>query len=555
MDTKKSNSSIQVYSVFDRIPLNSGFFPIRLKATNYTKNPLKVPLLSKCAGNYGRSTTLENTWNMNIPPSGAYEEVLIPVINIGTYGNGMELTANTEGAHRYRGRIDLAHTPLAITRAQSSLKGASLKTKLENEISKSKSSHRVHHGSNDLAEFAVNAMIKNPDQLLGWDYFIITESELDQLGEVENEYQALAFERFLKRGGQLWVIDMDHIEGRLPARWQAVELKKELISKKPLKARYSVGLGQVCIQEKSKIQWSAMEKHKTLTQVMSNHKNPSTVIASLKKNVPAISANILGFLLLILFFALMIGPINLWFFCKGNRLKLVITTPIISLLSAIIIIAMIFILDGTGGDGARQQVRIIDPIRHQHLTQQIQLSRTGIVFSDAFKLPHENYIWPSPLDSSFYKNAREVNKIGIESGQASGGWFTSRNLQAQFLHGSTPSRERVEIKWQNNEPMVLSTLQSKCELIWVFGKGKIWRGENIIPGQEKKLVEYHINNSNDKARVQGFQNYLKELSQAGQDWFVAKSHENQGFSDTLSSMRWNDHQSIFLGPLVNRGDN
>ena len=86
-------------------------------------------------------------------------------------------------------------------------------------------------------------------------------------------------------------------------------------------------------------------------------------------------------------FGILVGPINLFVLAKsGQRHRLFITTPLISLGASLILIALIIFQDGFGGSGMRRVLMEVRPDAGQNAAflHQEQISRTGILTHSRF---------------------------------------------------------------------------------------------------------------------------------------------------------------------------
>jgi hypothetical protein len=552
MDARHTKTTLSGKTVFDRIAPSYGLFPVSYEMYSPQVVKAEYTLQYFLSQGYQNNGYLNQSWPIVLNGQAQHLEVLAPVVpedSVYGYGN---LAPQALGPGALEGKsciIERALVPLAITSEYAKIKGRNLKDALQTVISTPTPGTRHYGGDLDLAEFDPLAMIQDPDQLLGWDYLILTERELEALGEPKSEHRALAFEHFLKRGGQLWIIDDLNMAGRCPASWQALDLGKTRDSaNKPLR-QYAVGLGLVNYQSLDDIEWKEMVGLRSSTPLMPKDFNETLNFGpnALIHHVPTIQSSVLGFLLMVVAFAIIVGPINMWWFCRGNRLRLVLTTPIISLCSAIVFSLLIIALEGFGGEGARSQVRYVDASRHQDFYQQVQLSRTGVVLNGGFELPTGVYSWPLELDTSFFKLSRPASSVSLANGWAGAGWFSSRNLQAQLFRGSAPSRGRLELQWKAGGPVALSTLEQRCENLWVIQRDKIYSARDVKPGHEVVLKE---DSEGELFKILGnLMNHFKACAQKGQTWFVATSNDSNAFVPSLVNIRWTQHQTLWLGPL------
>ena len=109
------------------------------------------------------------------------------------------------------------------------------------------------------------------------------------------------------------------------------------------------------------------------------------------------------FIAVLILFGILVGPINLFVFAKsGQRHRLFITTPIISLAASLLLIAIIIFQDGFGGQGMRRVLMEIRPDAggNSAYLHQEQFSRTGILTSARFKVEPACLMLPVPIDKT-----------------------------------------------------------------------------------------------------------------------------------------------------------
>lgn len=87
----------------------------------------------------------------------------------------------------------------------------------------------------------------------------------------------------------------------------------------------------------------------------------------LQKELGDKSFNSIIFILILIAFGIIVGPVNLFIFAKsGRRHRLFITTPIISLATSILLIVLIIFQDGFGGAGKRLVLMEVRPDENQN---------------------------------------------------------------------------------------------------------------------------------------------------------------------------------------------
>ena len=207
-------------------------------------------------------------------------------------------------------------------------------------------------------------------------------------------------------------------------------------------------------------------------------------------------------LILLVLFAVLVGPVNLFHFAKaGQRHRLFVTTPIISLGAALVIVLIILVQDGTGGKGRRVgfvEVSSHPEQRQLHVLQQ-QISRTGVMFRAGFQNDEKPVVVPVNIPPSRWNplpnRSNRANRYLFVEDNYSGDFFRSRNEQGFHLRTVRPTRSRVERRPSEEEslaPALFSSLEfSLTSFYYVDEKAVIWKtrpGTTIPSGQEIKLV-------------------------------------------------------------------
>ncbi len=204
-----------------------------------------------------------------------------------------------------------------------------------------------------------------------------------------------------------------------------------------------------------------------------------------------------GFLLFALIvFAIVVGPINLFFWANKNRRhRLFVTTPIISIAASLLLVGFIVIRDGFGGDGSRAiAIEVGGPDDKSAIILQEQFSRSGILFSSGFELDGNsvlNSIVAPVTDLNLDDSVNSTGAYTLNFEQTKEGWgingnlFQSRSEQAQLLRAVVPSRERLELlPGDSGAPRLVSSFSYPLtDVFYQDGEGKIWMASGISPGE------------------------------------------------------------------------
>lgn len=273
--------------------------------------------------------------------------------------------------------------------------------------------------------------------------------------------------------------------------------------------------------------------------------------------------NYVSFIIILIAFGIIVGPVNLFVFAKsGRRHRLFVTTPIISIVTSLILIILIILQDGFGGDGRRTVLMEVRPDENQNAAfiLQEQFARTGVMTSSSFSMDSSAFIAPVPIDKSRWSRftsdygTRGNYDIQPASGKlfASGSWFQSRSEQGHLITAVVPTRGRIEA---TDEPTTfISTFDFNIEtLLYKDPSGNWHRASDIKKGKRTSLtaidptmVQPILNDLSNKLTDRS-RSYFRQV-QGRDDHFVAFTNQAPAV-DTHSSIDWKT-STIITGPIA-----
>jgi hypothetical protein len=279
------------------------------------------------------------------------------------------------------------------------------------------------------------------------------------------------------------------------------------------------------------------------------------------------SFNAVFFILILIAFAIVVGPINLFVFAKsGQRHRLFITTPIISLAASLLLLVVIVLQDGFGGKGDRLALVEVRPEENTLYLQQQQIARTGVLMGTSFASPDTAIISPIALAESRWSRVTNRNEGGrsryrILQGEKntldySGDWFKSRSEYGHLITAVQASRGRLELQSPNGPPTLTSTFDFPLEKIYYIDSNKsYWTSANpLTSGKKVRLTQSSQKNFESwlvtlKARLDTESLKRLELTAERSNCFLATSSEGP-FIDTLPSLNWKQSTAILTGPVL-----
>ena len=275
--------------------------------------------------------------------------------------------------------------------------------------------------------------------------------------------------------------------------------------------------------------------------------------------------NPLFFIIILIIFGILVGPVNLFVFAKsGRRHRLFITTPIISLVASALLLVMIILQDGFGGKGQRVQLIEIDPTENKSYVLQEQLTRTGIVLGSSFETSVPTYITPVPMEQSRFSRVTLNGQAGnanftVEHGEngykTEGDWFQSRSEYGHYLESVISTRGKLTLKSTAGAPVLYSSFDFPLQSVLYHSKdGEWWITENLESGdsakfskittsEARKIIQETRNTMTDRL-AERFTRLVKRT-----DHFIALTKDAPGI-ETLDSITWEKTHTVLTGAVV-----
>ena len=254
-------------------------------------------------------------------------------------------------------------------------------------------------------------------------------------------------------------------------------------------------------------------------------------------------------------FAIVVGPVNLFVFAgRVRRHRLFWTTPLISIVASVLLLALIVFQDGFGGSGMRMALVHVSPVDNKVVLVQEQVSRAGVLLGSAFSTREPCFIAPIALDS---RRTAPKRKYKNSDNYFAGEWFLSRTVQAHWLESIAPGRADVvltnaaDVENSNAAPVIISNIVGTLDqLYFLDDTWQVWSAKNVRTGQKVALVKTseipELLPAEAGARLQTLWQRVHRRT----GYFYAVASNSPSLVDTLPSIRWRDNRVIFLGPLA-----
>lgn len=280
----------------------------------------------------------------------------------------------------------------------------------------------------------------------------------------------------------------------------------------------------------------------------------------------------------VLLFGTLIGPINLFVFARGSkRFRLFWTTPLISIVACLTLIAGILLTDGLGGTG-RQMIAVFSlPGMNREAVVQEQVAQTAVLFSTRWHNDQNYLITPisaqaindasAPTGVRLYSSRTDLadspDTFRQQGNEFSGNWFRSRTVSGQYLQAVRPSRSVLTLLnprapgSAQQPPVVLSSFPQELTTVFLRDQqGSYWTCEHLEPGSKKTCSAseasdfYHFwaaacANAGGKLRP-----LLNEAAGRNGCFYATGIPPASDTLTTLGEIRWQVASGVYLGPWV-----
>lgn len=550
---KKTDTHVEVTALFSN-PSMGGFHPVRVYISNRQRIPHKISLKFESAKVYMAAISTSSTFSFTVEPGkSATYDILVPLSSQNGHHSSYErfkvsLTGSM-GKTSYENSASFGFNQpnVLLSSALHAPNASSLDSELTSRLSSGYSSHMSYSGG--IGAFSSRF---TPSQLPDdWRAF----SGFDSILMTDNDWMAIppgprnAIISWMRLGGQIIIFTKNSQNANalgLPDDTSFGEYKIKSISGDRLDPKPTVDLVY----------------DRTIKTRIGAIINDFSTVWPLQNELGEKSFNSVIFILILIAFGIIVGPVNLFVFAKsGRRHRLFITTPIISLATSIILIILIIFQDGFGGDGKRLVLMEVRPDENQNaaFVHQEQFSRTGVMTSPSFAIDASALFVPVPIRSSrwsrFTDDSQTTGNYDLQpnSGKliASGSWFQSRSEQGQLVSAVVPTRGRIEYSKQPNH--IVSNFEFPIKTLIFRDKEHYYRADNLTKGKPVALefmgspeVQIMLEELNKKFTSRNEQFFRKVQEREGH--YIAITDAAPGI-ETHPSIDW-ETTTIITGPIV-----
>lgn len=197
------------------------------------------------------------------------------------------------------------------------------------------------------------------------------------------------------------------------------------------------------------------------------------------------------FLTLAIVFAVVAGPLNLWWVMRRRQpFLLLVTTPLISVGTCILLIAIALMSDGIGRRRSAAQIVLLDQAAQRASAFSAVTWFCGIAPGSFALDPEDRLLAMDPDDwGGGWRRDRPDLALDWRGGQrAEGGWIPARVNRQLACTQVRPERRRIAITRSGGGWRLGNGLGTTIhELHWVDAAGGVWQAQEVASGQEAAL--------------------------------------------------------------------
>ncbi|MES2439726.1 MAG: hypothetical protein V4584_11690 [Verrucomicrobiota bacterium] len=546
-----TDTHVEVLALFTK-PSPGGYFPVRVKIANNLKRDSDVRLDFESSPTYNEELRAGSTFDFAVPAGKAVtRDIMVPLSPTRDYDSGIMITAKLSGSlgrasNSIRADKEKSQPAVLLSEALFTPNASTLDSEMNTALGGSSSG-----SSRGSVEFAAKFDPKQlPDDWLafsGYDSVILTDADWSNIPPGARN----ALLSWVRLGGQLMVYSSDG------ASSSSLGLPSEAgfgsISRPAMVTGSTFAADMV----------KAVIANTNKPQHASQH-NDYQAAWPLRKVFGGQTSHYTFFVIIMICFGILVGPVNLFVFAKsGQRHRLFITTPIISLAASLLLIGLIILLDGFGGNGVRRVLMEVRPdgdVNAAYVHQE-QFARTGVLTGAEFTLDTPSFFQPVSIEETrlarFTSGSGQKGAFNLQPADgkliASGDWFQSRSEHGQILSSVVPTRGRIETT--DTPGTLLSTFDYPIDSLYFLDASQQWhRAEGITAGKRFTLspVDPSMVLPALTAEANAFSyrnNQLLETAKNRPGHFVAITTHAPGI-DTHRGIRWKETRTVITGPVV-----
>ena len=554
----KTDTHVEVLALFTQPP-RGGFFPVRVKIANNLGTERSVSLDFKSSTRYDNRVQTQSSFYFTAPAGKTVtRDIMVPIcvstnISSGSFGGDQpSITANLSGSlgnaeNTIRNQTNANMSAVLLSEALFTANAS----KLDDEVKTRSGGSGYYGGTNFAGKFDPKQLPSDWLAFAGYDSVIMTDRDWSNVPASGRN----AILSWMNLGGQLVIF----AQGGQSLSTLGIPEDSGYGSCRI----HSIG-SDLIVSPKATVDLVAGQN--PVNQIAKSIDNDYNGSWPLQKLFGDKDFHYGLFIIVLVIFGVLVGPVNLFVLAKsGQRHKLFITTPIISLGASLLLIGLIIFQDGFGGEGMRRVLMEVRPDGGQNAAflHQEQISRTGILTSANFKVDPACMMSPVPIAQSRW--SRFTNRYDtkgsfnlVPSGgkmEGSGDWWQSRSEHGHALSAVISTRGRIEAT--SNPGEFVSTFDFPLETFYFLDANQQWhRADSVTTGKPFKATPVDATMAEPALAKEAVafttrNRQMLERAKSRKGHFVAITTHAPGI-DTLTGIRWKETRTVLTGPVLAR---
>lgn len=196
-----------------------------------------------------------------------------------------------------------------------------------------------------------------------------------------------------------------------------------------------------------------------------------------------------AYLLILIAFSLLIGPVNYWLLWRRRQQVLfVLTAPAIAAIFILVLGVYVAAGEGLGVRGRAMTFTMLDQVRKQAVTRaSVSMYAAGMAPAGGLRFARDVAVFPiGPRGDG----AREFISLDLtETQQFSTGVLQARAPANVEQTGFRTARERVAISWQNGKPSVVNGLDATISALLYREGGRVFSLTTPLPSGGRAVLD------------------------------------------------------------------
>jgi hypothetical protein len=257
--------------------------------------------------------------------------------------------------------------------------------------------------------------------------------------------------------------------------------------------RFAVGFGVIIVMGEqpapalTDAQWNEVNQHWLQTQPESYYSSDNSF-----EVVENLTTPVRGLFVLVIGFALVIGPLNLWLLSRWRkRLWLLWTVPAISLLTCLTVAGYAIFSEGIQGYERVEGFTLLDETTHRATTLGLVGFYSPLTPADGLHFSFATELTPALPYYSRYRASSSRRSLDWTNDQhLSSGWLSARTPHHFRLRKTEARRERLPITRESDGSIrVTNGLGTGIKIIWFADeRGRLHSTAPLAAGASAKLT-------------------------------------------------------------------